>query len=198
VTAGAEFRAAGDRLVIATTGQYAHALANHPSWTRGDVRAQWSSAVGLSRRSWSARLGVDLTSHNAPLGVRPVASGDDPWVIPLRAHPRTLDGLLQGATTGQTMVHGGLSGDQPVYGAGLLTLAVGIFIDGAQIMDPADGSGRNRLHLDAGGGIRIGILDGQLGIVRVDLATGLTTHRSAITVGLHQNWPPFRNNARSP
>jgi hypothetical protein len=198
VNAGAEFRAAGDRLVIATTGQYAHALTNHPSWIRGDVRAQWSSAVGLSRRNWSARLGVDLTSDNAPLGVRPVASGDDPWVIPLRAHPRTLDGLLPGATTGQGMIHGGLSGDQPVYRAGLLTLAVGIFLDGARIMDPVDSSRRDRLHLDAGGGIRIGILDGQLGIVRVDLATGLTTHRTAITVGLHQSWPPFRGNTRSP
>jgi len=198
VSAGAEFRAAGDRLVIATTGVYAQTLANHPSWIQGYVRTQWSSAVGLSRRSWSARLGVDLTSHSAPLGVRPVASGDDPWVIPLRAHPRTLDGLLPGATTGRGIIHGGLSGDQPVYRAGLFTLAVGIFVDGAQIMDPADGSGRDRLHLDAGGGIRIGILDGQLGIVRVDLATGLTTRRSAITVGLHQSWPPFRGNTRSP
>jgi hypothetical protein len=198
LTAGAEFRAAGDRLVVATTGHYARALANHPSWLRGDVRAQWSSAVGLSRRSWSARLGADLTSRNAPLGVRPVASEHDPWVIPLRAHPRTLYGLLPGATTGQGMVHGGLSGDQPVYRAGLFTLAVGVFLDGAQIMNPADGSGRDRLHVDAGGGIRIGILDGELGVVRVDLATGLTARRSAITVGLHQSWPPFRNATRLP
>lgn len=198
VNAGAEFRAAGDRLVVATTGQYARALASHPSWIRGDVRAQWSSAVGLSRGSWSARLGLDLTSNNAPLGVRPVASGDDPWVIPLRAHPRTLDGLLPGATTGQGMIHGGLSGDQPVYSAGLFTLAVGVFLDGAQVMNPADGSERDRLHVDVGGGIRIGILDGELGIVRVDLATGLTTRRTALTVGLHQSWPPFRGNTRSP
>jgi hypothetical protein len=192
-----EFRGAGDRLVIATTGQYAQAMANHPSWTRADVRAQWASAVGLSRRSWSARLGIDLTSGSTPLGVRPVASADDPWVIPLRAHPRTQDGLLPGATTGQGMIHAGLSGDQPVYRAGLFTLAVGMFVDGAQVMEPADGSGRDRLHLDAGGGIRIGILDGQLGVVRVDLATGLTTHRTAITVGLHQNWPPFRDTNHS-
>jgi hypothetical protein len=198
LTAGAEFRAAGDRLVVATTGQYARALADHPSWFRGDLRAQWSSAVGLSRRTWSARLGGDLTSGNAPLGVRPVASEYDPWVIPLRAHPRTVNGLLPGATSGQRMIHGGLSGDQPVYRVGLLTLAVGVFLDGARIMDPSDGSGRNRTHLDAGGGIRIGILDGELGVVRVDLATGLTARGSAITVGLHQSWPPFRSATRLP
>jgi hypothetical protein len=34
--------------------------------------------------------------------------------------------------------------------------------------------------------------------VRVDLATGLTARRSAITVGLHQSWPPFRNATRLP
>jgi hypothetical protein len=96
------------------------------------------------------------------------------------------------------MIHGGLSGDQPVYRAGLFTLAMGVFLDGARIMDPSDGSGRDRLHLDAGGGIRIGILDGELGVVRVDLATGLTARRSAITVGLHQSWPPFRNATRLP
>jgi hypothetical protein len=181
VTAGAEFRAAGDRLVIATTGQYAHALANHRSWTRGDMRAQWASAVGLSRRSWSARLGVDLTSHNAPLGVRPVASGDDPWVIPLRAHPRTLNGLLPGATTGQGMIHGGLSGDQPVYRAGLVTLAVGVFLDGAQPRIPPtvqggiDSTSMRRRHPDWH--------PGRTARHRARRsATGLTTHRSAITV----------------
>jgi hypothetical protein len=196
LSAGAEFRAAGDRLVIAMTGLYARTLGNHPSWTRGDVRAQWSSAVGLSNRAWSARLGLDLTSRNAPLGVRPVASGDDPWAVPLRAHPRTVDDLLPGATTGQGMIHGGLSADQPVYRAGLYTLAVGIFLDGAGISNPADGSRRDRTYLDAGGGIRIGILDGQLGVVRIDLAKGLTTHRSAVTVGFHQSWPPFRDDTR--
>ncbi len=198
LSAGAEFRFAGDRLVIATNGQFAQALAANASWLRGEVRGLWSSAADLGRRGWSARLGLDLTSRDAPLGVRPVASGDDPWVIPLRAHPRTRGGLLPGATTGQGMIHGGLSGDQPVHRAGLFTVAIGVFVDGARIMDPADGSGRDRLHVDAGGGIRIGILDGQLGVVRVDLARGLMSHRSALSVGLHQRWPPFRDGIRPP
>jgi hypothetical protein len=42
------------------------------------------------------------------------------------------------------------------------------------------------------GGIRIGILDGHLGVLRIDLATGLTDRRTAMTVGWHQGWPPFR------
>ena len=59
VSTGAEFRAGNDRLVFATTGVYARALANNPSYTRGDVRAMWSSALGLSRPSWSARVGLE-------------------------------------------------------------------------------------------------------------------------------------------
>jgi hypothetical protein len=35
-------------------------------------------------------------------------------------------------------------------------------------------------------------------VVRVDLATGLTDHRSGITVGLHQSWPPFRRGEPRP
>lgn len=74
-------------------------------------------------------------------------------------------------------------------------LAAGLFLDGAEIRNPADGSGRDRFYLDAGGGLRMGILDGQLGVLRIDLATGLTDRGTAITVGLHQSWPPFRKSA---
>ncbi len=191
-SAGTEFRAAADRFVLATSVEYGQALATHPSYTRGSVGALWTSSIGLQRASWSTRVGVDLVSQRTPLGLWPVASGDLDWAIPLRAHPRTSGGMLPGATAGRSMIHGGLSGDHPVRRAGPFTLAVGLFLDGAEIFSPADGSGRDRFYLDAGGGIRIGILDGHLGVVRVDLATGLTDRRTAITVGLHQSWPPFR------
>ncbi|MEO8139602.1 MAG: hypothetical protein ABI742_08155, partial [Gemmatimonadota bacterium] len=197
-TTGAEIREAGDRLVLTTTGVYGKALAGHPSYTRGDVRAMWASASGLGRPTWSARVGADLASLHAPLGVWPVASGDISWAIPLRAHPRTSDGLLPGATAGRSMLHGGLSADHPVARVGPFTLAVGGFLDGVEILHPADGTGQDRFYLDAGGGIRVGILDGQLGILRVDLATGLTDRRTALTVGMHQSWPPFQANTHSP
>jgi hypothetical protein len=197
-TAGAEFRGASDRLVITTSASHAQALSSHASWSRGSARALWSSGVAISRRAWSARLGLDLASRGAPIGAWPMATEDDPWVIPLRAHRRTSDGQLPGAVTGRGVVHGGVSGDQPIARAGPLTLAVGVFLDGARVMEPMDRSGGSLLHLDAGGGIRIAVLDGQLGVVRVDLATGLTDHRSGITVGLHQSWPPFRRGEPRP
>jgi hypothetical protein len=195
VTAATEFRAAGDRFLLTTGVEYGQALATHPSYTLGNVRGLWTSSVGISRASWSTRVGLDLASRHAPLGVWPVASGDIPWAIPLRAHPRTSDGLLPGATAGRSMLHGGVSGDHPVFRAGPFMLAAGLFLDGAEIRNPADGSGRDRFYLDAGGGLRMGILDGQLGVLRIDLATGLTDRGTAITVGLHQSWPPFRKSA---
>lgn len=196
VSAGTAFRAAADRFILATSVDYGQALTTHPSYARGSVGAMWTSSIGLQRASWSARLGLDLVSHGAPLGLWPVASGDLAWAIPLRAHSRASDGMLPGATTGRSMIHGGLSGDQPVYRAGPVTLTVGAFLDGAEIVHSSDGSGRDRFYVDAGGGLRIGILDGQLGVLRIDLATGLTDRRTAITVGMHQSWPPMREGAR--
>ncbi len=190
MSAGTEFRAAGDRFTLSASLDHGQALAQHPSFNRGGVRAMWSSSLGLERASWSSRIGVDLVSHHTPLGLWPVASGDLGWAIPLRAHSRTTGDLLPGATAGRSMIHGGLSGDQPVYRWGPFTFAVGVFLDGAEILHPADGSSRNRLYLDAGGGLRIALLDGRLGVLRLDLATGLLDRNTALTIGMQQEWPP--------
>ncbi len=190
MSAGTEFRAAGDRFTLSGSFDHGQALAQHPSYSRGGVRAMWSSSLGLEHATWSSRIGVDLVSHETPLGLWPVASGDLAWAIPLRAHSRTTAGLLPGATAGRSMIHGGLSGDQPVYRWGPFTFALGVFLDGAEILHPADGSSRNRLYLDAGGGLRIALLDGHLGVLRLDLATGLLDRNTALTIGMQQEWPP--------
>ncbi len=192
---GLEFRAAGDRFSLRTTAEQAAAIQSGPGYSRGSLRTDWASSFGLRRASWSVRAGIDLASRTAPLGVQPMASGDLPLAIPLRAHPWTRDGVIPTSTIGRTIVHGGVSADQPLFRTGLFTVAAGIFLDGADVGNPADGSGRSRFYLDAGGGIRIGILNGQLGVIRVDLATGLIDRTTALTVGLHQEWPTFRDRA---
>ncbi len=195
-TAGAEIRAATDRLVLFTTVEYGRAIAPRPSYMRGDLLAAWSSSSGLRHAAWSARVGMDLVSDRTPVGIWPVASGDIARAIPLRAHPRTSEDLLPGSTAGRRMLHGGLSGDHPMYHVGPFLLAAGLFLDAAEIVHPASGASGERFYLDAGGGFRIAILDGQLGVVRIDLATGLTDRRTALTIGLHQSWPPFREMMR--
>jgi hypothetical protein len=190
-TTGLEFRAAGDRLVVTSSVDYAQPITPMPSYARASIRGLWASSVGLDRATWSARAGLDLANSGAPLGAWPEASADIPLAIPLRAHARTSDGLLPGNTTGRTIMHGGITGDRPLFHLGPITVAAGLFLDGAEIRTPADGSAANRFFLDAGGGLRFGILGGQFGILRVDLATGLTDRNTALTAGLNQSWPPF-------
>lgn len=195
-SANVEVRSRDDRFVLTATGGHALALSTHPSYTRASLGAIWASSLGLGRTAWSTRLGADWASAAAPVGTWPVAAGNLSWAIPLRADPVTGRGLLPGRSVGRTIVHGGLAGDQPVYRAGLFVLAAGVFLDGAQISEAADGS-PGRFYLDAGAGLRIGIADGQLGVLRIDLAKGLLeAGRSALTVGVHRSWPPFERGGR--
>ncbi len=193
---GVELRAAGDRLVLASRLEYAQPVTTAVSYASGSLRAIWASSVGLERATWSLRVGLDLAHRGTPLGAWPEASGDLPLAIPLRGHARTSDGLLPGNTTGRTIVHGGLAGDRPFLHLGPITVATGLFLDAAEIRSPADGSSAERFFLDAGGGLRFVILGGHFGVLRIDLATGLTDRNTALTAGVHQSWPPFAKNLR--
>jgi hypothetical protein len=157
----------------------------------------WASSLGLGRAAWSTRLGFNWVSSATPLGAWPVVGGNLSWAIPLRAEPLADGGLLAGRSTGRGIIHAGLAADYPVYRLGPIVFAAGVFLDGAEVRSAADGSAQSRFALDGGGGIRIGIVDGQLGVLRVDLATGLLAdRRSALTVGVHRNWPPFKQESR--
>lgn len=192
ISVGAELRARGNRFALTATTEHAVALSGHPSYNRADAGASWASALGLGRPAWSARLGVDWASPNAPLGTWPVVGGDLSWAIPLRAHSATSRGLLSGRSTGRGIIHAGLAGDHPIYRLGPLVLAAGLFLDGAEVIEPADGSVGDRFYLDAGAGLRIGLAEGRLGVLRIDLANGLTDGRVALSVGVHRQWPLFR------
>jgi hypothetical protein len=196
VSAGAELLAAGDRFALSVTGEHALALAAHPAHSRGGARAMWASSSGLGRAAWSARLGYDWASASAPLGAWPVTGGNLVWAIPLRAGALSPAGVVTGKSVGRGIFHAGLSGDHPVRRVGPLMLAAGLFLDGARVNGAADGS-EDRFHLDGGAGLRIGLVDGQLGVLRLDFARGLLdAGRSALTVGVHQSWPPFVRGSR--
>ena len=195
-SANLQMRRADDRLVLTATGGRGVALSAHPSWSRAAVGATWASSLGLGRTAWSTRLGADWASVDAPVGSWPVAAGNLSWAIPLRADPVTGRGLLPGRSVGRAVIHAGLAGDHPILRAGLFVLAGGVFLDGAGIRSAADGS-PDRFYLDAGAGLRIGIADGQLGVLRIDLAKGLMEQgRSALTLGVHRGWPPFERGVR--
>ncbi len=194
---GAELRARDNRLQMAARGEHAFALAAHPSYTSAGVRAAWASSLGLSRAGWSVRSGFDWADTQAPRGTWPVAGGALPWTLPLRAHVPTGGGLLLGRSVGRGILHAGLAGDLPLFRTGPLVIAAGLFLDAARISASVDGSPDARLYLDGGAGLRAGIADGQMGVLRIDLARGLAADRRfALTLGVHQSWPLFEQGYR--
>jgi hypothetical protein len=188
VSVGAELRALGDRLALGATAERALAISAHRPFTRGSARATWATGTGLRRAAWSTRVGIDWASRNAPRGTWPVAGGGVSWAVPLRAH--SLEG--ESLVAGRGILHAGLAGDHPIAQVGPLAVAAGGFLDAARVVAPTVDRGANRWFLDGGVGLRIGLADGQSGVIRLDLATGLTEGRgSALTIGIHQRWPSF-------
>jgi len=194
---GAEVRARDNRFELTARTEYAVALSAHPPYTTGWARASWASSLGLDRAAWSARLGFDWAGRHAPLGTWPLAGKDLSWALPLRAHTLTTGGALSGRSAGRAITSAGLAADRPFFRKGPLVFGAGLFFDAAQIFAPADGSRQNRFYLDGGGGLRIGLADGQLGVFRIDLSRGLVAdRRTAVTVGVHRSWPLFRQSYR--
>jgi hypothetical protein len=185
---GNAVRLANDRLTLRTTVETGIAGQAASSYLAGSIRARWASSSLLQRTAWSIRYGWDLVDSHTPAGLWPFASGDVPWAIPLRAHPFTLRDLLPAATIARTIMHGGVAVDQPVYQSPLITLALGGFVDWALLRNRLDRRPARTL-VDGGGGLRIGFAGGALGIIRIDVATGLNDDHSAVTVGLHREWP---------
>ncbi|MHB1330290.1 MAG: hypothetical protein ACYC2K_18990, partial [Gemmatimonadales bacterium] len=188
VSAGLESATRDDRLIVAVAGERTLALSAAPPYSRARADATFASAYGLDRTTWSARAGIAWASSQAPIGLRPTAGGDLSWAIPLRASES--GGAL---VTGRAIVHAGVAGDQPLFTIGPVVLAAGLFLDGAEVLRSVDGSAGGDRHLDAGGGIRLGLIGGQAGVLRIDLARGLLSdHRSAVTIGVHRSWPSLR------
>ena len=188
VSLGAEFRALGDRLALTATADRALAISAHQSFTQGRARATWATGTGLRRAAWSTRVGIDWTSRSAPSGAWPVAGGGVSWAVPLRAHS-----LASGSVVaGRGIFHAGLAGDHPIAQIGPLAVAAGAFLDAARLVAATVDRGSNSWLVDGGAGLRIGIADGRSGVIRLDLAKGLTEGRgSAFTIGIHQRWPSF-------
>jgi len=192
---GAEFRARDDRFEVSARTEYAFAFRPQASYSGGGIRAAWASSLGLGRAAWSVRLGSDWAGRKAPIGTWPVVGADLSWALPLRAHTPD-NGVPAGRSVGRSIISAGIAGDHPVYRKGPLVFAVGLFLDAARILVPADRS-PNRFYLDGGAGLRIGIADGQTGVLHIDLARSLVADRAAaLTLGIQRNWPMLQPRRR--
>ncbi len=190
-SAGVDVRARNERFRLKAGGAQAFGLSGTRPYTRLDAGARWASASGIGRPSWSARAGVDRVGEGAPLGAWPIAGTNFDWAIPLRAHHATVGGLIDPRSAGRRILHAGVTADRPVRRFRLLIVSAGAFIDGAEIANPADASDRKGWLLDAGGGLRVGVGDGRDAVFRIDWARSITDRRTALSVGLQREWPPF-------
>jgi hypothetical protein len=187
---GGALHGSNDRLLLTAQGERAVALSEAPGYGRVRVGAAWWSMPDGAGVTWSARVGTDWISGGAPRGLWPIAGGDLARAIPLRAHPLIVDHRLPAARTGQTIVHGGVAGDHHLATIGPVTLAAGLFLDGADVIATEEDVMRHRRYLDGGAGVRVGMASAPGMQLRIDLARGLLTdHRWGLTVGLAQPWP---------
>lgn len=180
-----------DRLLLIAQAERAIALTDPKAYGRVQMGAAWASQASASTVTWSARVGAAWISAHAPRGLWPFAGGDLARAIPLRAHPRIVDGLLPAARSGQTILHAGVAGDRRLTTIGPLVVATGLFLDAADVITAAGGAKEHQRYLDGGAGLRVGLAGRQAMAVRIDLARSLVTDRRwALTVGFQQPWPP--------
>lgn len=179
-----------DRIALTLEGEQAIDLGRHDGYWRARADAGWRSGDDDGRLVVSTRFGVTAASRSTPLGLQPVAGGNAGRSVPLRAHRWDRDDRLPLRRIGQAIVHGGVAADRDLAAAGPFTIGLGVFLDMAQVMDPADESTDDTWYADAGVGLRLGLPGGGGSSLRVDVARGLAADpRWAVSVGLERAWP---------
>jgi Peptidase_C39 like family len=135
-----------------------------------------------------ARAGFEAATTRAPFDLWPGAGAGHARSPRLRAHPLLEDGVITGDVFGQRLAHASVEVSRTLLSRMLMRL------DGVMFMDCARAwrslSGDERLHVDAGFGVRLrGPADG--GAIAVDVARGLRDGRAALTIGWEQSWPSW-------
>ncbi len=190
VTAGTGFHDARDRVGLLVEGDHAFPRDEQRAYSLARARAAFTPPIDRWQMQWTMRLGVDVATAGTPTALQPLAGGDFARAIPLRAHPFIVDRVLPTARIARTVMHGGIAGDRAVFQRGPLRLGAGVFLDGAQLRDNAEGDAQPRFYLDAGAGLRIGLAGTQWSALRIDVARGLTFDRRwGLTAGLAPPWP---------
>ena len=188
--AGGALHRDNDRLSLAAEAEHAIAVSGNDAYQRLSSRLAWVLPVDRHSNTWSMRVGGDWNSSTTPRGLWPLVGGGLMRAIPLRAHPAIIDNRLPSTRIGRLVVHGGIGADRPVTTIGRVALGAGIFMDGAHISSPVDGSQTSRLYLDAGSGLRASVVGLPWAAVRIDVARGLATDRRwGVSAAVSQSLP---------
>lgn len=187
LSGGGALHTSHDHVTLLAMAEHAIPLSGNASFDRIRTRVAWTLPDDRWSNTWSMRLGADATGAATPRGLWPLAGDGLTREIPLRAHTRIIDDKLSAARTGRRIVHGGIAGDRPIGSLGPLTLGAGIFVDGAHVVSPGDGSSDAQLYVDGGAGVRVGVTGSKWAAVRIDVARGLVADRRwGVSVSLAQ------------
>jgi hypothetical protein len=143
--------------------------------------ARWRSSADHAGHVLLARGGAAWAGRTAPPALWPGAGVGPARELLLRAHPLLDDGVIAGGAFGRALVHGGAEWRRwHAAGRRLVRLGPAVFVDAARAARtraPFD----DRLHLDAGAGLRV-TLPGA-GVARIDVARGFRDGAVAWSVG---------------
>jgi hypothetical protein len=180
-------RALGDR--VAFTGEAARWI------PRGDARAfdvgtaivWWRSTARAGLPVWSARAGQSMAGADAPLAAWPAAGASDGRGVFLRGHSLFDDGVITTPVLGRSLAFGNIEYTRPVYTSMYGIFGVAGFIDVARASNRLAGAGDGRVHVDIGGGLRLGS-PAFGGSVRVDIGYGLRDGARKFSAGYLLPW----------
>jgi hypothetical protein len=143
--------------------------------------ARWRSSTTHDGRVVLAHAGLAAAGLAAPLALWPGAGVGQAREPLLRAHPLLDDGVIGKGVFGRTLLHGGVEWRQwHAAGRRLLRIGPAAFVDAgraSRTRAPFD----DRLHVDAGVGMRVAVAGG--GMARIDVARGMRDGAVAWSIG---------------
>lgn len=177
-----EHRVLDDRARLAAGGHTWWPVGTGDAFRQADVRIGWRSSAQARGFVTVAAGGATVVSRAAPHLLWPGAGDVFPTSAPLRAHPLTSSGVIDGPAFGRRLAHASVEQRYWFAGPALAPVGVAAFLDVARAWRRPDGADRGPLDVDLGAGVRLR-LPGVDAALRVDVGRGLRDGRTVVTAG---------------
>lgn len=181
-SAGAERRLLGDRVSLAATGRMWWAGAAGRRFARSEARVTASSSTADRGFVTVGTIGAGAASAAAPLSVWPAAGDVFQTSPPLRAHPLTSQGIVEGAGFGRRLWFASVEQRRWLSRLPMAAVGVATFVDVARAWRGSYDPTVAPLVADLGAGLRLRV-PGRDAVLRLDYARGLRDGASTVSVG---------------
>jgi hypothetical protein len=173
-----------DRLAVEARGGAWLGADAADRFATASLSTRWRSSPVNAGSVLLASAGAQLSSGDAPLSVWPGADTGHARDVLLRAHPLLDEGVIRGGVFGRRLIFGGGEWRQWMRPArSIVSVAPAAFVDIARATRGMP-SGDQRVHVDAGVGLRIALPG--TGVLRFDVAHGLRDGATAFSVGFER------------